>query len=137
MACIRNVSIHHLNESAIVAAGFLPPLIDLLRHENEEIQCHAISTLRNVAAGMEEEANREKIVDGGGIDKMISVIKEKTSRDTEVTPLGWQVLSEMTAAIAVLALSSNTSCLRVYRSTLLRLHMERLTKNSADEDASY
>ncbi|KAJ1039179.1 hypothetical protein NDA10_000143 [Ustilago hordei] len=44
-ACVRNVSIHPANESPIIDAGFLHPLIDLLSHEdNEEIQCHAIST---------------------------------------------------------------------------------------------
>lgn len=132
VACVRNVSIHHLNESAIVAAGFLPPLIALLTHENEEIQCHAISTLRNVAAGMEEESNRERIVDGGGITKMIAVMQEKTS-SAEVSPLGWQVLSEMTAAIAVLALSStifrDVDGTKIGHSTWFR----RLAQGPADE----
>jgi vacuolar protein 8 len=51
VACIRNISIHPLNESPIIDAGFLKPLVDLLGStDNEEIQCHAISTLRNLAA---------------------------------------------------------------------------------------
>ena len=61
-ACVRNVSIHPLNESPIIDAGFLHPLIDLLGHEdNEEIQCHAISTLRNLAAS--SERNKTAIVE--------------------------------------------------------------------------
>ena len=35
-ACVRNVSIHPLNESPIIDAGFLHPLIDLLSHEDNE-----------------------------------------------------------------------------------------------------
>jgi len=111
VACIRNISIHHLNESAIVSQNFLPPLIALLNNDNEEIQCHAISTIRNLAAGMEEEGNKERIIQEGGVDKILEVMRLKVNVDKDgqiskdITSLGWQVLSEMTAAIAVLALS--------------------------------
>jgi len=94
VACIRNISIHTANESPIIDAGFVDPLIALLSYDdNEEVQCHAISTLRNLAAS--SERNKRAIVDAGAVER----IKELVN----IVPVSVQ--SEMTAAIAVLALS--------------------------------
>ncbi|ODV92198.1 hypothetical protein CANCADRAFT_83879 [Tortispora caseinolytica NRRL Y-17796] len=94
VACIRNISIHPLNESPIVDAGFLKPLVELLNNsDNEEIQCHAISTLRNLAAS--SERNKRAIVDAGAVETCKNLILS--------VPLSVQ--SEMTACLAVLALS--------------------------------
>ncbi|KAF9166561.1 Vacuolar protein 8 [Mortierella sp. AD011] len=94
VACIRNISIHPLNESPIIDAGFLEPLIDLLAYdENEEIQCHAISTLRNLAAS--SERNKKAIVEAGAVERVCHLVLN--------VPLSVQ--SEMTACVAVLALS--------------------------------
>ncbi|KAF8323045.1 ARM repeat-containing protein [Clavulina sp. PMI_390] len=93
-ACVRNVSIHPLNESPIIEAGFLIPLIELLSfEENEEVQCHAISTLRNLAASSEK--NKGQIVSAGAVLKIKELVL-----NVPVT-----VQSEMTACVAVLALS--------------------------------
>lgn len=93
-ACVRNVSIHPSNESPIIDQGFLHPLIDLLAYdENEEIQCHAISTLRNLAAS--SEGNKRAIVEAGAAER----IKEL------VLGVPVAVQSEMTACAAVLGLS--------------------------------
>ncbi|GAA5885678.1 hypothetical protein JCM16303_003110 [Sporobolomyces ruberrimus] len=95
-ACVRNVSIHPLNESPIIESGFLGPLIDLLAYdENEEIQCHAISTLRNLAAS--SEGNKRAIVDAGAAERI---------RDL-VLGVPVSVQSEMTACAAVLGLSED------------------------------
>ncbi|KAK9240731.1 armadillo-type protein [Lipomyces kononenkoae] len=124
VACIRNISIHPDNESPIIEAGFLKPLVALLKNygpspssssvngngtnnaspaaaaaaaassaTQEEIQCHTISTLRNLAAS--SERNKKAIVDAGTVDKCISLVAN----------LPTSVQSEMTACIAVLALS--------------------------------
>ena len=94
VACIRNISIHPLNESSIIDVGFLPPLIQLLAcEESEEVQCHSISTLRNLAAS--SERNKRAIVNAGAVEK----IKEL------VFNVPFSVQSEMTAFMAVLALS--------------------------------
>jgi len=94
VACIRNISIHPMNESPIIEAGFLKPLVELLGStDNEEIQCHAISTLRNLAAS--SDRNKQLVLEAGAVQKC----KELVLR----VPLSVQ--SEMTAAIAVLALS--------------------------------
>ncbi|KAI9760881.1 MAG: Vacuolar protein 8 [Chaenotheca gracillima] len=96
VACIRNISIHPLNESPIIEAGFLKPLVDLLGSTgNEEIQCHAISTLRNLAAS--SDRNKELVLEAGAVQKCKQLVLE--------VPLSVQ--SEMTAAIAVLALSDD------------------------------
>jgi vacuolar protein 8 len=94
VACIRNISIHPMNESPIIDAGFLRPLVDLLGStDNEEIQCHAISTLRNLAAS--SDRNKQLVLQAGAVQKCKELVLE--------VPLSVQ--SEMTAAIAVLALS--------------------------------
>ncbi|KAK9481006.1 armadillo-type protein [Lipomyces japonicus] len=121
VACIRNISIHPDNEAPIIEVGFLRPLVELLNNKNkrnnstatngdessstavsatttintanEEIQCHAVSTLRNLAAS--SERNKKAIVDAGAVDTFISSIL--------TAPVSVQ--SEMTACIAVLALS--------------------------------
>ncbi|KAG5954533.1 Vacuolar protein 8 [Claviceps humidiphila] len=96
VACIRNISIHPLNESPIIEAHFLKPLVDLLgTTDNEEIQCHAISTLRNLAAS--SDRNKALVLDAGAVQKCKQLVL-----DVPVT-----VQSEMTAAIAVLALSDD------------------------------
>lgn len=94
VACIRNISIHPLNESPIIEAGFLKPLVDILGStDSEEIQCHAISTLRNLAAS--SDRNKQLVLEAGAVQKCKELVLE--------VPLSVQ--SEMTAAIAVLALS--------------------------------
>ena len=94
VACIRNISIHPQNESPIIEAGFLKPLVELLgTTDNEEIQCHAISTLRNLAAS--SDRNKQLVLEAGAVQKCKQLVLE--------VPLSVQ--SEMTAAIAVLALS--------------------------------
>lgn len=94
VACIRNISIHPSNESPIIEAGFLIPLVELLgATDNEEIQCHAISTLRNLAASSDK--NKELVLQAGAVGKCTELVLS--------VPLSVQ--SEMTAAIAVLALS--------------------------------
>ena len=93
-ACVRNVSIHPQNESPIIEAGFLQPLINLLSFkDNEEVQCHAISTLRNLAASSEK--NKQAIVKAGAVQSIKELVLE--------VPVNVQ--SEMTACVAVLALS--------------------------------
>jgi len=93
-ACLRNVSIHPLNESPIIEAGFLHPLIDLFSfEENEEVQCHAISTLRNLAASSEK--NKSQIIHAGAVQKIMDLI----------LTMSLNVQGEMTACVAVLALS--------------------------------
>jgi vacuolar protein 8 len=68
VACIRNISIHPANESPIIEAGFLRPLVDLLGStDNDEIQCHAISTLRNLAASSDK--NKQLVLEAGAVQK--------------------------------------------------------------------
>lgn len=96
VACIRNISIHPANESPIIDQGFVNPLIELLSYDdNEEIQCHAISTLRNLAAS--SERNKRAIVEAGAVERIKHLIHQ--------VPVS--VKTEMTAAIAVLALSDD------------------------------
>jgi len=97
VACIRNISIHPQNESPIIEAGFLRPLVELLgsKNDNEEIQCHAISTLRNLAAS--SDRNKQLVLEAGAVQKCKELVLNVPT----------SVQSEMTAAIAVLALSDD------------------------------
>lgn len=94
VACIRNISIHPLNEGLIVDAGFLKPLVKLLDFkESEEIQCHAVSTLRNLAAS--SERNRKEFFESGAVEKC-----KELALDSPVS-----VQSEISACFAILALA--------------------------------
>ncbi len=96
VACIRNISIHPLNEGLIVDAGFLDPLVKLLDYKDcEEIQCHAVSTLRNLAASSEK--NRLALLEANAVQKCKDlVLKTKGS-----------VQSEISACFAILALADD------------------------------
>ncbi|EGW35692.1 uncharacterized protein SPAPADRAFT_58897, partial [Spathaspora passalidarum NRRL Y-27907] len=96
VACIRNISIHPLNEALIIEAGFLKPLVGLLDYnESEEIQCHAVSTLRNLAASSEK--NRTALLAAGAVDKCKELVLK--------VPLSVQ--SEISACFAILALADD------------------------------
>lgn len=96
VACIRNISIHPLNEGLIIDAGFLKPLIALLDYnESEEIQCHTVSTLRNLAASSEK--NRKAILDAGAVLKCKELVLK--------SPVSVQ--SEISACFAILALADD------------------------------
>lgn len=96
VACIRNISIHPLNERPIVEAGFLEPLVDLVDYtDNPEIQCHTVSSLRNLAAS--SDRNRKALVEAGAIDKCMKIVL--TSPES--------VQSEISACFAILALADN------------------------------
>lgn len=96
VACIRNISIHPLNEALIIDAGFLKPLVALLDYnDSEEIQCHAVSTLRNLAAS--SERNRLELLEADAVLKCKELVLS--------TPLSVQ--SEISACFAILALADD------------------------------
>ncbi|ODQ77683.1 hypothetical protein BABINDRAFT_41210 [Babjeviella inositovora NRRL Y-12698] len=96
VACIRNISIHPMNEALIIDAGFLKPLVALLDYQDsEEIQCHAVSTLRNLAASLER--NRLALLDAGALAKCMELVL-----DASVA-----VQLEISACFAILALADD------------------------------
>lgn len=96
VACIRNISIHPLNEGLIIDAGFLTPLVNLLDYnDSEEIQCHAVSTLRNLAAS--SERNRLALLDANAVLKCKELVL-----NTSIN-----VQSEISACFAILALADD------------------------------
>ena len=95
-ACVYNVSIHPRNELPIIEFGFLQPPINILSFEdNEDVQYHAFSTLRNLAAS--SERNKIAIVKAG----VVHSIKEL------VLDVSVNIQSVMTACVAVLAMSDD------------------------------
>lgn len=94
VACIRNISIHPMNEVLIVETGFLKPLVDLVDYNsNTEIQCHAVSSLRNLAAS--SERNRLALLNAGAINKCKDLVLNSQEN----------VQSEISACFAILALA--------------------------------
>jgi len=114
VACIRNISIHSVNEKPIVEAGFLKLLIELISsNKDEEIQCHALSTIRNLAAS---DYNKKLIVKEGAAETIINLLIESNNNSSgkgkgssnsynNGQTYGPIIKSEMTAALAILALS--------------------------------
>lgn len=93
VACVRNLSILPENEGPIVDAKFLPVLVNLLdKTNNEEILCHAVSSLRNLCAS--SERTKLTVVDMGAVQKFFELLKRVPA----------SVESEISACIAVLAL---------------------------------
>ena len=138
VACIRNISIHPQNEQKIIECGFLSSLVKLLSDHNEEIQCHAVSTIRNLAASgsssvggpdtststptttsniaamTTDQGNKQKIIDSGACEQLQNIIESALDRassqnnnnnNNNIPTPSWSVLTEMTACLAVLALS--------------------------------
>ncbi|CDK24317.1 unnamed protein product [Kuraishia capsulata CBS 1993] len=96
VACIRNISIHPLNEALIIDAGFLKPLVSLVDYpDSVEIQCHTVSTLRNLAAS--SERNRLALLEAGAVKKCKDLVLK--------APISVQ--SEISACFAILALADD------------------------------
>lgn len=96
VACIRNISIHPLNEGLIIDAGFLTPLVSLLSYpDSAEIQCHAVSTLRNLAAS--SERNRLELLESNAVLKCKELVLDASI----------PVQSEISACFAILALADD------------------------------
>jgi len=117
VACIRNISIHNVNEKPIVEAGFLKLLIELISSDKgEEIQCHALSTIRNLAAS---DYNKKLIIKEGAAETIINLLIESNNNSNDKgkgasnsylahgQTYGPIIKSEMTAALAILALSDD------------------------------
>eukprot|EP00158_Paraphelidium_tribonemae_P005272 Partr_v1_DN27255_c0_g1_i2_m39136 putative Vacuolar protein len=137
VACIRNISIHPQNESKIIDVGFLKYLVYLLSDESEEIICHAVSTLRNLAAsgGPDPELpdstqNKSRIVESGALEKIQFLLERGASQVANASPQpSWPVMSEMTACLAVLALSPSLKAI-LLKSGIVR-PLISLTDNKA------
>lgn len=96
VACIRNILIHPSNEALIVEAGFLGPLVELLdAKDSEEIQCHTVSTLRNLAASLEN--NRMALLKANAVQKCKELVLN----------IKGPVQSEISACFAILALADD------------------------------
>ncbi|XBW37789.1 hypothetical protein QEN19_003368 [Hanseniaspora menglaensis] len=105
VACMRNISIHPQNESLIIKSGFLEPLINLLNFkDSEEIQCHAISALRNLAAASPK--TRLSFFDLGCVKECCLLANSSPE----------SVQSEISATFAILALDEVTK-LKLLRET--------------------
>ncbi|KAJ2297961.1 Vacuolar protein 8 [Coemansia sp. RSA 2706] len=95
-ACLRNLSIHADNEDPIICAGLLPELMDLVPQADQpELQCHAIATIRNLAAN--NGSDKQAFLDTGLFDRFQMTLEAKG-----VQP---QVLCELAAAFSVFALN--------------------------------
>ncbi|KAJ2837016.1 Vacuolar protein 8 [Coemansia erecta] len=95
-ACLRNLSIHADNEDPIICAGLLPELMDLVPQADQpELQCHAIATIRNLAAN--NGSDKQAFIDAGLFDRFRMALES-----TDAQP---QVLCELAAAFSVFALN--------------------------------
>ncbi|KAJ3201827.1 Vacuolar protein 8 [Entophlyctis luteolus] len=100
VACVRNLSINPSNETPLIDANFLPPLLALVGVDNNEIQCHALSTIRNLSGGSggeDSKRNRGKVLAAGVVERVGELIRLPTGI------LAQEVLVELTACLAALS----------------------------------
>lgn len=85
VAAVRNLSILPENQKRLLAEGYLEKLLELVNYPAggnvderllEEIHCHSISTIRNIAS---TEESGEFIIANHGIEKMIQLLLVSTS----------------------------------------------------------
>ncbi|KAI6108572.1 vacuolar protein 8 [Pisolithus croceorrhizus] len=92
--CLRNASVLRHNDSPIMDSGLLQPIVSLLSFEDSvEVQCHASSVLRNLAANSDK--NKAAIMEAGAAQKIKELVLEAPT----------DLQGDMTACIVVLALS--------------------------------
>ncbi|KAJ3350171.1 Vacuolar protein 8 [Entophlyctis luteolus] len=111
VACVRNLSINPSNETPLIDANFLPPLLALVGVDNNEIQCHALSTIRNLSGGSggeDSKRNRGKVLAAGVVERVGELIRLPTGI------LAQEVLVELTACLAALS-SIEESKPRMYK----------------------
>ncbi|KAI8324861.1 ARM repeat-containing protein [Martensiomyces pterosporus] len=95
-ACLRNLSIHPSNEGPIVCAGFLPDLVDLVPQADEpELQCHVISTLRNLAAN--SDSDKQPLIDSGLFGRIKTALMDQRTHE--------RAICELAGALSVFALN--------------------------------
>lgn len=111
VACARNISILQSNELPMLETGFIDPLLDLLGMDMEEVQCHAMSTIRNLVSSPEPDSSGNVSNETVGISTPAGIAVEKRPKVIERVgqllrrdELPVTVAAEMTACLAVLAL---------------------------------
>ena len=78
VSCVRNLTAQPPNNSPIIKAGFLQPLVNLLSFkDNENTQWHAATALNNLAANAK---NRREIVNAGVVQSIKELVLETPVR---------------------------------------------------------
>ena len=73
VSCVRNLTRQPTDDSPIIEAGFLQPLVNLMAFKDSgEIQLDAASALRNLTASTEE--NKRAIVDAGAVQSIKELV---------------------------------------------------------------
>ena len=95
----------------MLETGFIDPLLDLLGMDMEEVQCHAMSTIRNLVSSPEPDSSGNVSNETVGISTPAGIAVEKRPKVIERVgqllrrdELPVTVAAEMTACLAVLAL---------------------------------
>lgn len=70
------------DQAAVVAAGAVPPLVQMLRSGDVAVQCAAYRALRNVFAG--NAARTEAVAAAGSIPLLLHIVRDSGSVDSQV-----------------------------------------------------
>lgn len=90
VASLVNVSLERLNKAKIVAAGLIPPLIQILKHGFQESQEHAAGAIFSLSL---EEENQTAIGVLGGLEPLLNSIKSESDRTRHDSALALYHLS--------------------------------------------
>ncbi|XP_020295406.1 catenin delta-2 isoform X2 [Pseudomyrmex gracilis] len=83
------------NKQKTRSLGGIPPLVQLLEHDNPDVYRNACGALRNLSYGRQNDENKRAIKNAGGVPALISLLRRTSDADVKelVTGVLWNLSS--------------------------------------------
>lgn len=96
------------NKQKTRSLGGIPPLVQLLDHDNPDVYRNACGALRNLSYGRQNDENKRAIKNAGGVPALINLLRRTSDADVKelVTGVLWNLSSCEVSAEAVKRLSA-------------------------------
>lgn len=97
----RDPNLQHLcymddpNKQKTRSLGGIPPLVQLLDHDNPDVYRNACGALRNLSYGRQNDENKRAIKNAGGVPALINLLRRTSDADVKelVTGVLWNLSS--------------------------------------------
>lgn len=83
------------NKQKTRSLGGIPPLVQLLEHDNPDVYRNACGALRNLSYGRQNDENKRAIKNAGGVPALINLLRRTSDADVKelVTGVLWNLSS--------------------------------------------